>query len=256
MRVCADRRARIAFAGTTDVGGDGNKRFSFTSTSSKSAGIDVELALSGDVYDNTSPEEEEEDEYEWILNEDVSESNYLNRCIFDRLSITDIGQTPQKTPMFLSSSIWKAEDYGDCLKRFKERAGLETDSGMDLFVLRNVVMSPFQAGPDFAKKLADTFKEVLEECLKVPSTTPFASMEPLLIITLLSSHPARRRKEHHHTADPPVRGARHRPALPRVPANFPQGEWAPTAHSGSRGAGYGAVVWIPGCEGGAPQCGV
>jgi hypothetical protein len=166
MRVFADRHARILFAGTTDVGGDGNKRFSFTSTSLKSAGIDVELALSGDVYEKMSPEEEEED-YEWVLNEDVSESNYLNRCIFDRLSIADIGQTPQKTPMFLSSSIWKAEDYGDCLKGFKERAGLETDSGMDLFVLRNVVMNPFQAGPDFAKKLADTFKEVLQECLKV-----------------------------------------------------------------------------------------
>ena len=49
------------------------------------------------------------------------------------------------------------------------RLGLETESRQDLFVLRNVVMSPFQAAGDFVQNLADEFQKVLEEETKVSS---------------------------------------------------------------------------------------
>lgn len=170
-------------AGTTDIGDDGNKGVrASTSALSRRARNDAELAASGDVYENVEQstvegdggeeaEEEEEELYEWVLNDDVSEANYLNRRIYDRLSVTDLSQDPDTIPMFISSAIMRSEDYGDCMKRFKERAGLETESGVDLYVLRHAVMSPFQTGAGFARRLAETFQEVLEDCLKVRSAT-------------------------------------------------------------------------------------
>ena len=40
--------------------------------------------------------------------------------------------------------------------------GLETDSRQDLYVLRNVVMSPFQSTGDFVSTLAQLFQDGLE----------------------------------------------------------------------------------------------
>lgn len=114
-------------------------------------------------------EEDGDEDEEWVVNDDVAEANYLNRCIFDRLSLTDLGQNPRTTPMLLSSTILKHEEYRECLKHFKQRVGLETESKQDLFVLRNVVMSPFQASADFVANIADTFRNVLEDSLKVRS---------------------------------------------------------------------------------------
>lgn len=37
----------------------------------------------------------------------------------------------------------------------------------ELFVLRNVVMSPFQGAGDFVSTIADTFQKVLEEEVQV-----------------------------------------------------------------------------------------
>jgi hypothetical protein len=130
-------------------------------------------ATDPDAHTDETGKKEEEDggdgDEEWVVNDDVAEANYLNRCIFDRLSVTDLGQNPRTTPMFLSSTILKHEEYGECLKHFKERVGLETESNQDLFVLRNVVMSPFQASADFVANIADTFRNVLEDSLKVRS---------------------------------------------------------------------------------------
>jgi hypothetical protein len=49
---------------------------------------------------------------------------------------------------------------------FISRLGLETQSRQDLFVLRNVVMSPFPTSGNHLKVLADEFKKVLEEEVK------------------------------------------------------------------------------------------
>jgi len=211
---------------------------------------------------------------EWVLNEDVEEANYLNRCIFDRLSVTDVGQLHMegddydedldeafglanklsnggkrgRTPMFLSSTILKADDYGDCLKRLKERAGLETESGRDLFVLRNVVMSPFQAGADFVAKIAETFKEVMQDCLKVrasklslasPVVFPCPSKDirfPPVHISKqfqLTLNLARRRQKQHYGPGSQIHRARHGQNLPRLPTPLSQSQRAAAAHPGS-----------------------
>lgn len=97
------------------------------------------------------------------VNTDVEEANYLNNAIFKRLSITDPKKDPKLVPMFLSATTFKADDYGVCLRDFKKRLELETESSQDLFVLRNVCMSPFQTAGNFVQELADTFKKVLIE---------------------------------------------------------------------------------------------
>ncbi|KAJ7201899.1 PLP-dependent transferase [Mycena pura] len=97
------------------------------------------------------------------VNEDVEEANYLNKRVFDRLSLRTPGQNPMAIPLFLSSTIFGQADYQECVRNFQRRIGLETDSMQDLFVLRNVVMSPFQAAGNFVLDLATKFQEVLEE---------------------------------------------------------------------------------------------
>ncbi|KAF9477346.1 PLP-dependent transferase [Pholiota conissans] len=99
----------------------------------------------------------------WVVNDDVEEANYLNRCIFDRLSVTHVEDDPLTRPMYITSTVFAPEDYGRCLTTFKRRLGLETDSNQSLFVLRNVVLSPFQAAPDFAGHIAEIFRRTLIE---------------------------------------------------------------------------------------------
>lgn len=102
-----------------------------------------------------------------IPNTDVEEANYLNNAIFKRLSITTPDKDPQEIPMFLSATTFKIADYGVCVQHFKERLQLETESNQDLFLLRNVVMSPFQTAGNFVQKIADIFQSVLEEEMQV-----------------------------------------------------------------------------------------
>ncbi|KAG2005933.1 group II decarboxylase [Coprinopsis cinerea AmutBmut pab1-1] len=105
------------------------------------------------------------------INEDVSEANYLNELIFDALSPSDVGVAPKRLPLFLSATVLKHSDYGECLDNFKRRAGLEAESKADLFVLRNVVMSPFQANAKYVQEvLMAKFKEVLHKALKTVIT--------------------------------------------------------------------------------------
>lgn len=97
------------------------------------------------------------------VNDDVEEANYLNNRIFDRLSLTSVGEQPQDIPMFLSATQFGHADYAECAEEYKRRLGLETRSQQDLFVLRNVVMSPFQGAGDFVQNIADIFQSTLEE---------------------------------------------------------------------------------------------
>ncbi|EIN06879.1 PLP-dependent transferase [Punctularia strigosozonata HHB-11173 SS5] len=98
------------------------------------------------------------------VNEDVEEANYLNKRIFDRLSVTELEKDPRDVPLFLSSTVFGQEEYGQCARHFQKRLGLETESKQDLYVLRNVVMSPFPTGGDFVDRvIADVFIEVLKE---------------------------------------------------------------------------------------------
>ncbi|KAI0267000.1 PLP-dependent transferase [Gloeopeniophorella convolvens] len=100
------------------------------------------------------------------VNEDVEEANYLNNRIFDRLSVTAPNEEPIMLPLFLSASVFGIKDYGKCVENYKRRLGLETESKQDLFVLRNVVMSPFQSAGNYLPRIASAFQEILQDEIK------------------------------------------------------------------------------------------
>ncbi|KAI3612291.1 pyridoxal-dependent decarboxylase domain protein [Moniliophthora roreri] len=95
------------------------------------------------------------------VNEDVEEANYLNRRIFERLSVTEPNEDPKETPFYITSTTFKQAEYGKCATILKERLGLKGDQ--DVLVLRNVVMSPFSTDGQFIQNLVDIFTKVLEE---------------------------------------------------------------------------------------------
>ncbi|KAF8473804.1 pyridoxal phosphate-dependent transferase [Kalaharituber pfeilii] len=96
------------------------------------------------------------------VNRDVVEANYFNHRIFTRLSVSKPTDVVGAKPLFITSSSWRADEYGACLDNFKRRLGLE--GKQDLYVLVNVTMSPWPAANDFLKRIAHKFKKVaLEE---------------------------------------------------------------------------------------------
>lgn len=111
-------------------------------------------------------------ETQW--NDDVEEANYLNRCISDKLRVNpDKPETIAKMKFFITSTEFLGSQYGDCAKTFKQRLGLETDGNMDLWVLRNVVMSPFLTFKDeLLKEVMEVFRDVAQKeaevCCPIP----------------------------------------------------------------------------------------
>lgn len=100
------------------------------------------------------------------LNTDIEEANYLNRAVVERLSVDSPEDDPTKILFFLTSTEFQQTSYKGCVNHFKARLGLEPSEN-DLFVLRNVVMSPFPTEGDFTGKMADFFKTVVEEEVEV-----------------------------------------------------------------------------------------
>ena len=103
------------------------------------------------------------------VNEDILEANWLNRYIFEELSVTDPDEDPLTIPFYLTSTVFAEKDYGNCADEFKRRLGLK--GKQDLFVLRNVVMSPFSTEYDFVADLAGESKKVLEKGIEVMGQT-------------------------------------------------------------------------------------
>lgn len=101
------------------------------------------------------------------VNEDISEANYLNARIYNRLSFKFMSEKLEDRKVLIMSSILSQEEYGTCLTKFKQRIGLSGQE--DLFVLMNVSMSPFAA--NFAYVLADAFRKVAEEEVNVRSSS-------------------------------------------------------------------------------------
>ncbi|KAF4999003.1 hypothetical protein FGRMN_2802 [Fusarium graminum] len=103
------------------------------------------------------------------LNTDLEEANYLMKRVVDRLSITSANTDPSTIPIFLTSTQFLHEDYGSCAHKFMERMGV-AKSNQSLFVIRNVVMSPFPTRQGFITKLMGDFEKVIleevEECRK------------------------------------------------------------------------------------------
>ncbi|KAJ4197010.1 hypothetical protein NW767_009253 [Fusarium falciforme] len=94
------------------------------------------------------------------LNTDLEEANYFMKRIVDRLSITTADTDPTKIPIFLTSTSFLHDDYGDCAKTFMKRMGLQ-ECDQSLFVLRNVVMSPFPTQNNFLKSLMKELEDVI-----------------------------------------------------------------------------------------------
>ncbi|KAB8233262.1 pyridoxal phosphate-dependent transferase [Aspergillus alliaceus] len=103
------------------------------------------------------------------LNTELEEANYLMKRVVNRLSITTTTGDPHKVPLFLTSTQFEPALYGQCAQNFMRRLGLDA-CAQDLWVLRNVVMSPFPTDKDFIQTLMYTLQQVIieevEECRK------------------------------------------------------------------------------------------
>ena len=95
------------------------------------------------------------------VNTDVEEANYLMQRVVQAFSVDSPDDDPTKIPLYLTSTEFSDELYGDCKAHFMQRLQLD-ESAQDLMVLRNVVMSPFPTERSFIRELAKTFYERVE----------------------------------------------------------------------------------------------
>ncbi|KAE8333439.1 hypothetical protein BDV39DRAFT_199164 [Aspergillus sergii] len=93
-------------------------------------------------------------------------TNYLTRHVVERLSICSPDQDPTKIPFYRTSTEFTNQLYGKCAKEFKRRLGLP-QCDRPLFVLRNVVMSPFPTDNDFISTMVDYFLSVVEDGVRL-----------------------------------------------------------------------------------------
>ncbi|THU79817.1 PLP-dependent transferase, partial [Dendrothele bispora CBS 962.96] len=99
-------------------------------------------------------------------NRDIVCGNDLNRRIFERLSLVSITQTLKNKPLFLTSTVFSQQNYGNCLRTYKRRLGLDGSSNLDLYSLINVVMSPFPTEMEFTATIIKALRGVIEEEVK------------------------------------------------------------------------------------------
>ncbi|KAJ5510018.1 Pyridoxal phosphate-dependent transferase major region subdomain 1 [Penicillium expansum] len=108
------------------------------------------------------------------INTDLEEANYLTRRVVNKLSITRSTADPSKIPLFLTSTQFEPALYGKCAQNFMKRLQLEP-CAQDLWVLRNVVMSPFPTERGFIDQLMQTLEETIihevQTCRKRNSPT-------------------------------------------------------------------------------------
>ena len=100
------------------------------------------------------------------LNTDIEEANYLMQRVVEDLSVDEPTDRPTEIPLYLTSTEFSDELYGECKRHFVKRLGL-TPSAMDLMVLRNVVMSPFPTDRNFTGELAKIFYKKVEQHVEV-----------------------------------------------------------------------------------------
>ena len=102
------------------------------------------------------------------INDDVEEANYLNRRIAEICSVDTPEDKPGNIEFFVTSTEFEHEMYGKCAQHFKKRLGLAQDM-QTLFVLRNVLMSPFPTEGNFVNKMIDIFRKIVEQEVEVSS---------------------------------------------------------------------------------------
>jgi hypothetical protein len=99
------------------------------------------------------------------VNEDVVEANNLNTRIFEKLSVSSVNDSIYDKPLILTSTQFSEKAYGKCVENLKKRLGLK--GKQDLYVLINVVMSPFPTEFNFTGKIAAALEHVIEEEVKI-----------------------------------------------------------------------------------------
>lgn len=99
------------------------------------------------------------------LNTDLEEANYFMRQIVNRLSITSPDTSPTDIPIFVTSTMFSPKEYGRCMEKFMERIGIDApaQSTESLFVMRNVVMSPFPSQMNFIDGLMTSLQDVIKD---------------------------------------------------------------------------------------------
>ncbi|KAI5818178.1 PLP-dependent transferase [Pyronema omphalodes] len=106
------------------------------------------------------------------MNDDVEIANRLNSSVVKRMSTVYPRQNPTDVDFFLSSTEFRQSIYRKCANTFKQRLGLEIESGVNLFVLRNVVMSPYTTTDGFIEKLSDAFGKIVDD--EISRVLPFS----------------------------------------------------------------------------------
>lgn len=102
-----------------------------------------------------------------------NEANYLNQRIFERLSVTSMSDVVATRPLFLTSSTFGEATYGKCLENYKRRLQLvngESPARGDLAFLVNVTMSPWPTDQQFLNQIAEDFRRIANEEVKVSLT--------------------------------------------------------------------------------------
>ena len=128
------------------------------------------------------------------LNDDVEEANYLNRRVVEALSVDSPEDDATKIPFYLTSTEFDHELYGHCAQHFKKRLGLAQDE-LNLFVLRNVLMTPFPTEGNFIDKMVQIFQEVIER--EVAVCKPLPSHRDKLMLTKVCRKRNETKENHH-----------------------------------------------------------
>ncbi|KAH7887022.1 hypothetical protein F5I97DRAFT_1829492 [Phlebopus sp. FC_14] len=84
-----------------------------------------------------------------VPNRTVAFTNHLNTRLFERMSMTRPEDGPNDKKFIITSTVLSQEKYGEPLRKFKARLGLDPDDLTDLTVLCSTSMSPFPTAHNF-----------------------------------------------------------------------------------------------------------
>jgi len=92
-------------------------------------------------------------------NTNVIEANYFNRRLFDALSVLKVADDVDSKDVLIMATSLSQKNYGDALRTYKRRLGLDPNSEDDLYVLVNVSMSPLPTQANFIGTMAKGFTD-------------------------------------------------------------------------------------------------
>ncbi|KAJ8092537.1 hypothetical protein PM082_023790 [Marasmius tenuissimus] len=99
-------------------------------------------------------------------NTDTVEASFLGRRLYKRLSVTSMEDDLNDKPIIIMATEFSHKKYGDALKTFKRRIGLDEKDEEDLYALSNVSMSPWPTANAFVTEIIEAFSVIAEEEIK------------------------------------------------------------------------------------------